>query len=140
MQRKGYILKKSFALIFAIIFLVIVGTIGMLMMKFANIRVKQTADNYLNTQAQLYAKSATEYALMAIQSNDFSKKCIKKIDINTSLFDLNLTFHYFLTDCPTDCPCTKITTKESNGTIMINTYVTSKKHHIRFFRQTLQKP
>jgi len=134
-------LKKSFAMLFAIIFLVVLGTVGTLMMYFASFTVKQTTDNYLVTQGELYAKSATEFAIQALEARDFKNDgCINKIDINTSLYDINMTFHYFLTDCPTDCNCSKIVTKESNGTVMINTYVKSKVNNIRYFKQTLQKP
>ena len=134
-------MKKSFAMLFAIIFLVVLGTVGTLMMYFASFTVKQTTDNYLVTQGELYAKSATEFAIQALEARDFKNDgCINKIDINTSLYDINMTFHYFLTDCPTDCNCSKIVTKESNGTVMINTYVKSKVNNIRYFKQTLQKP
>jgi len=135
-------LKKSFAMLFAIAFIVVLGTIGMLMMSLSAVSVKQTTDNYLAAQGELYARSATEYAIQALESRDYDNNgCINKIDINTSLYDINMTFHYFLTDCSNcDGNCSVITTKESNGTVMINTYVTSKVDNIRYFRQTLQKP
>jgi len=109
---------------------------------FSSATLKQTGDDYLQAQEGLFAKSATEFAIQALQSRDFTTNgCINKIDINGSLFDVNMTFHYFLTTCPSDCNCTEINTTESNGTVMINTYVTSKTDpFIRYFRQTLQKP
>jgi Flp pilus assembly protein TadG len=135
-------LKKSFAMLFAIIFIVVLGTVGTLMMYFSSASVKRTSNEYLSVQAQMKAKSATEYAIMALESRDFANDgCINKIDINSTLYDINMTFHYFLTDCPSDCNCSTITTQDSNGTVLINTYVTSKfDRDIRFFRQTLQKP
>ena len=134
-------MKKSFAMLFAIAFIVVLGTIAGLMLSFSTITLKETEDNYMSLQSQLYARSATEFAIQALESRDYvNDGCINKIDINTSLYDLNMTFHYFLTDCPVDCNCSEIKTKESNGTVMINTYVTSKVDRVRFFRQTLQKP
>ena len=134
-------MKKSFALMFAIAFIVVLGLVGTVMMFLASLNVKQTEENYLNIQSALYAKSATEYAIQALESRDYTNNgCINKIDINTSLYDINMTFHYFLTNCPIDCNCSVITTKESNGTVMINTYVRNKETNITFFRQTLQKP
>jgi hypothetical protein len=135
-------LKKSFAMLFAIIFIVVLGTIGTLLMYFSASSVKRTSNEYLAIQAQMKAKEATEYAIMALESRDFTKDgCINKIDINSTLYDVNMTFHYFLTECPSDCNCSLITTQDSNGTVIINTYVTSKfDRNIRFFRQTLQKP
>jgi len=134
-------LKKSFAMLFAIAFIVVLGTIGTLMLYFSTATLKQTEDNYLSAQGELYARSATEFAIQALESRDFQNDgCINKIDINTTLYEINMTFYYFLTNCPTDCNCSSIVTKESNGTVMINTYVKSKVDNVRFFRQTLQKP
>ena len=134
-------MKKSFAMLLAIAFIVVLGTIGTLMLYFSSITLKQTSDNYISIQSELYAKSATEFAIQALESRDYKNDgCINKIDINTTLYEINMTFHYFLTNCPTDCNCSSIVTKESNGTVMINTYVKSKVDNIRYFRQTLQKP
>jgi len=134
-------LKKSFAMLFAIAFVVVIGTIGMMMMSFSSVTLKETEDNYVATQGELYSRGATEFAIQALESRDFaSDGCVNQIDVNTSLYDINMTFHYFLTDC-TDCDgnCTIIDTKESNGTIMINLYMNSKVGTGRYFRQTLQK-
>jgi len=135
-------LKKSFAMLFAIIFIVVLGTIGGLMLTFSAVNRESTANDYLNVQAKLKAKSATEFAIMSLEARDFANDgCINKIDINSTLYDVNMTFHYFLTSCPSDCNCSTITTQDENGTVLINTYVTSKvDSNIRFFRQTLQKP
>jgi len=135
-------LKKSFAMLFAIGFIVILSVIGLLMLNFSSVTLVNTENNYLDAQANLYAKSANEFAIAALESRDFANDgCINKIDINTSLYEINMTFHYFLTDCSNcDANCSIITTKESNGTVMINTYVKSKANNIRYFRQTLQKP
>ena len=135
-------MKKSFAMLFAIIFIVVLGTIGGLMIYFANQSTQNVQNNYLDIQAHLKAKSATEFAIMALESRDFDNDgCINKIDINSTLFDVNMTFHYFLKSCPSDCNCSNITTQDSNGSVMINTYVTSKINpQVRYFRQTIQKP
>jgi len=134
-------MKKGFSLIFVIMFLVILGTIGTMMMYFSASTVRETTDDYLYTQAELYAKSSTEYAILAIEGHDFSNGCINKMDINTTTFDVNMTFKYFMVGCPSDCNCTEIKTKESNGSVLISTTITSKEHdNVRFFRETLQKP
>jgi len=135
-------LKKSFALLFAIAFVVVLGTLGSLMMYFSAQTVQSVQNDYLNIQARLKARSATEFAIMALESRDFKNDgCINKIDINSTLYDVNMTFHYFLTECPSDCNCSVIESQDSNGSVMINTYVTSKiDPRVRFFRQTIQKP
>ncbi len=135
-------MKKSFAMILTIIFIVVLGTVGMFMMYFSAASVKKTSNEYLAVQAQMKAKDATAYAIMALEARDFAKYgCINKMDINSTLYDVNMTFYYFLKQCPSDCNCSTITTQDSNGTVIINTYVTSKfDPNIRFFRQTIQKP
>ena len=128
-------------MLFAIAFIVVLGILGMIMMDFSSLSIKQTSDNYLSAQGELYGRSATEFAIQALESRDFDTDgCVNNIDINTTLYDINMTFHYFLTKCPSDCNCSVIKTSESNGTVMINTYVKSKIDNIRYFRQTLQKP
>ena len=139
-------MKKSFAMLLAIAFILVLGSIGILMVLLSGLTLKQTTDNYISLQSELYAKSATEFAIQALESRDFdSDGCINKIDINSSIYDINMTFHYFLTKCPSDCNCSEIVTPESNGTVMINTYVRTKVEDNEtmprvFFRQTLQKP
>jgi len=135
-------LKKSFAMLFAIIFIIVLGTVGGLMLYLSVQNTQSTADDYLNVQVRLEAKSATEFAIMALESRDFKNDgCINKMDINSTLFDVNITFYYFLTECLSDCNCSVITTQDSNGSVIINTYVTSKvDSRVRFFRQTIQKP
>jgi len=135
-------LKKSFAMLFAIAFVVVLGTIATLMLYVSTITVKETTNDYMQAQGELYARSATEFAIQALEARDYQKYgCINKIDINTSLYDINMTFHYFFREFNyTDCNWTRIETNESNGTVMINTYVKSKIGNIRIFKQTLQKP
>jgi hypothetical protein len=128
-------------MLFAIGFIVVLSIIGVLMLNLSSITLHNTESNYLDAQANLYTRSATEFAIQLLESRDFENDgCINKVDINTSLYEINMTFHYFLTDCPSDCNCSVITTKESNGTVLINTYIKSKVDNIRYFRQTLQKP
>jgi len=135
-------LKKSFAMLFAIAFIIVLGTIGTIMMYMSAVNIKTTENDYLDVQLKTEAHSAIEYAIMALEARDFNNDgCINKIDINNSFYEVNMTFHYFLTECPSDCNCTNITSKESNGSVMINLYVKSKiDPNIRFFRQTIQKP
>ncbi len=134
-------MKKSFAMLVAIGFIVVMATVASLMLVFSAETMRQTEDNYLNSQGEMYAKSAVEFAIQVLESRDFEDYgCVDNVDVNTSLYDINMTFHYFFKGCPTDCAnCTEITTKESNGTVMINVYVKSKVNNVRFFKQTLQK-
>ncbi|ANE36094.1 hypothetical protein CIG11343_1080 [Campylobacter iguaniorum] len=72
-------MKKAFSLILAIIFIVLLATIGMLSFGVSATGVKQTDNLYLSEQAKLIAKSATEHAIMKIQQCDFSDSRLIKI-------------------------------------------------------------
>lgn len=135
--------KKAFSMLFVIAFIVVLGTLGTMMLFFAASTVKKTTDNYLYAQAELYAKSSGEYAVMAVQAHDFSANCLDTINIDHALFDVNMTLEYFMVGCPATCNglCHEIETQESNGTFELSIYVTSKTdEEIRFFRQLLLKP
>ncbi|CUU74505.1 hypothetical protein CDQ71_02780 [Campylobacter hyointestinalis subsp. hyointestinalis] len=66
-------MKRGFSLIMAIVFIVVIITIGMLSFTLSNTSVKQTTEQYLSEQAEALAMSASEYAILAIQKHDFSR-------------------------------------------------------------------
>jgi predicted DNA binding protein len=99
----------------------------------------------MDTRAELMLRSATEYAILALQGHDFSGGCLNSLDINDSdnLFNVKVNYHYFLTNCnPDECNCSTITTADTNGSVLIYVTVTSKNpnFHIRKVRFTLQNP
>ncbi len=121
--------------------------IGVMVMQFSASSSKHAAESFLDTKANLALRSATEYAILAIQGHDFNKNgslnLINEINITYPLFNANVKFHYFLTDCPSSAEnCTKIYTKDTNATVLIYTTVTSKNSnfHIRKVKVTLQNP
>ncbi|NPA54746.1 MAG: hypothetical protein GXO40_00050 [Epsilonproteobacteria bacterium] len=147
MQNKRNLLKKSFVMVFAILTIVVLGTIAMWSMYISSTSQEEAASKYLQLQANLYAKSATEFAIEALQSRDFQHDgCIRRINLTNlpGSFQATVTFFYFLDDCNVvGCNannCATIQTPESNGTVLVNTAVTNTQYHIRYFRQTLQKP
>lgn len=144
-------MKKGFSLITAVLFLVLVATLGALALSLSTQTTKQTADLYLKEQAELLVQSGTEYALLALSAHDHSNDgCVETIDISyETLFDINISLRYFGSGLPTGCPTpsgveNNISTAESNMTVMIDTYVTSKDgiatEPIRLHRRTIQKP
>ena len=75
-------MRKGFSLIIAIAFLVAVAIVGTLTMMTVAVSTKETKNLYLYEQAQLYARSAAEYAILKIQSHDFSSgKCLNEVNI-----------------------------------------------------------
>jgi hypothetical protein len=146
-------MRKGFGLIMAIAFIVLVATIGALALSFSTQTSRQTSDVYLRAQAELLARSATEYALLAISAHNISgnNNCINNIDIehNSGLFTVNMTISYIGKDLPSPPNCRVLTdadsiaTADSNATVLIDTIVQSTltdREPVRIHRRTLQKP
>jgi hypothetical protein len=138
-------LKKSFSLLITLLFVIFVAVIGVMSLEFAASANRHTSNVALDTRAELLSRAATEYAILAMQGHDYKKNCLKHIDLNDTFFDVNITFHYFLTDCNTSvCNdyCSDIKTEDTNGSALIYVTVTSKNpdFHIRKVRFTLQNP
>jgi len=148
--------REGFTLLLAIVVMGLIGTLMGLMLSFTTITAKQTADYYLKEQAELIARSATEYALLKISGNDFSTgECVN--DINNELksykgFDIDLMIYYFGNNLPVwdgikgckNILANNIYTNESNGTVLIDVIVSitdpTTLEKIRFHKRTIQKP
>lgn len=147
-------MRKGFSLITAIVFMILVATLGALALSLSNLSTKQTSDLYLREQAELLAQSATEYALLAISGHDFTANCLNTInstytqDGATTLFDINISLYYLGNGLPANCSTltnnlNNIDTNDSNRTVIIDTFVTDRNlstEHIRIHRRTIQKP
>lgn len=148
--------RNGFTLIMAIWILVAMSTMMALMLSFSSQSVNQTTSIYVREQAQMLSKSATEYALLAISGHDRTTgDCLNYINATyspggTTMFDINTTIKYIglgaLAGNCEDLPgADSINTAESNGTVIIDTYVTSRNQAptdptIRYHRRTIQKP
>ncbi len=151
-------MRKGFSLITAIVFMILVATLGALALSLSNLSTKQTSDLYLREQAELLAQSATEYALLAISGHDFTANCLNTInstytDGTTTLFDINISLYYLGNGLPANCMkpsgsinavSSNIDTNDSNRTVIIDTIVSSNltisTEPIRIHRRTIQKP
>ena len=142
-------MRKGFSLITAIVFLVLIATISALSISLSTQSVKQTTDVFLKTQAELLLRSGTEYALLAMSDNNYSDKCLNDINMTYSNFDINVTISYIgkgLKKIGTGkCKYildNNISTADSNRTVIIDTYVSTKAgiEPIRLHRRTIQKP
>lgn len=144
-------MKKGFSLLTAVIFLVVIATISILALSLSTQSAKTTTDDYLKAQAELLAKSGTEFALLAISGHDFSINCLNSIDIKypdtiNYTHDINITMHYLGNSLPMGCNTysNSIVTTDSNRTVIIDTIVTTNPsittEPIRLHRRTIQKP
>lgn len=145
-------MRRGFSLVTAIVILITVATLMTLMMSLSSTSVKTTMDLYLKEQAELLARSATEYALLAISGHDNSNNCIETINISypesDPTHDANVSIMYIgegIQNC-TPVLANDINTSESNLTVIIDTVVsvnqanTGVTEPIRVHRRTIQKP
>lgn len=139
-------MRRGFSMITAIIFMILVATLGALALSLSSITLKQTSDLYLREQAEILVQSATEYALLAISGHNFSTNCLNAINAQYAPFDINISLYYLGNGLPVGCQritSSNIDTNESNLTVIIDTVVTSNgvsTEPIRIHRRTIQKP
>jgi type II secretory pathway pseudopilin PulG len=72
-------LKKAFSLLTAIIVILLMASVAMFVMNLSGKIVKSTTAQFQREQAELYAKSYTEYAIMAVTAHNRSTNCIDTI-------------------------------------------------------------
>lgn len=150
--------RKGIALFTAIAFLLIMATIMAMMLSMTAQTSKRGADLYFQEQAHMLAKSATEFALLAISGHERNATagCVTRINSQypnvNPIYDINTTIRYIgLSGFGGTCAGTNsfidnIATPESNGTVLIDVYVTldaataGTTEDIRFHRRTMQKP
>ena len=144
-------MRRGFTLLSAIFLMVLVATLMALAFSLSSQTKKQTGDIYMQEQAQLLARSATEFALLAISGHDNRIDCIEQINMRypkgSPIYDINMTLYYIgnaLLCNGSHLLDNNIATDESNGTVMIDTFDSYTRpdtnESVRFHRRTIQKP
>ncbi|HIC44925.1 MAG TPA: type II secretion system protein [Sulfurimonas sp.] len=153
-------LRSGMAMILAIAFLVVIAGIMATMLNLSSLGNKRSEHLYFKEQAQLLAKSATEYALLAISAHDRTGgSCITTINsqfpASNPYYNITTNIRYIgLEDlggtCQSSSPInptslvSTISTPESIGTVLIDVQVsninTGLTENVVFHRRTLQKP
>ena len=92
-------MKKGFSLILAIIFILLVASIGALSMAISSSSAKTSVNLFIHEQAKLLADGAAEYAIMKVQQNDFTATCVDEIEIkypneDSPTFKANISITY----------------------------------------------
>jgi len=151
--------RQGFAMIMAIFFMIVIATLLSYMLTTTTETAKRTTNIYVNEQAQLLAKSAVEYSLLRVSGFDRSGgNCLNSFTTQypsavAPLFDISVSIQYFgfgslnaFAGPTTGCNnfVGAIATEDSNGTMLIDVYVTSNaglglSEPIRYHRRTLQK-
>lgn len=103
----GGMMKKGFSLIAAIFFIILISTIALTSLSIATMSAREAPNILLNQQAELLARSATEYAIMNIQQNDYNKDCpdsVKEINLNypskSPIFNVKVQIYYLNSALP----------------------------------------
>ena len=162
MQRKNNLLmplksrgRKAFAMIMAIIVLIVIGGLMAFSLSLVAQTGKRTTDIYLYEQAVLVSKSAAELALLDIaQANPCTITTRNYVmdlngdgNTNNDIYDVNVTLKYVYS-APSPCGVgnvnnyfENITTEEQNGSVLMDITVTTNEgsEPIRYFRRSIQK-
>ena len=141
--------KRGFGIITAIVLLVLIATVGAMIISIATMNSKKATDDYLRVQAEMLARSATEFAVMRIQGFDRGGgNCLETVTITADPFIAKATINY-LFDGATSTLCanrlaTNVADPDLNGMAIIDVVVTTKDgtttEPIRIHKRTLQKP
>ncbi len=128
--------RKAFSMITAIFLIVIMATIGAFVMNLGGKIVKVTTAQYQHEQALLYAKSYTEYSLLAVTGNDRNSNCLRTItgsigsDPSNGIgYDVNATISYIGTTAGlgvcagTSVLSSAVTTADTPLTVIIDVFV-----------------
>ena len=112
-------MKKGFSLILAIIFILLVASIGALSMSISSSSAKTSVNLFIHEQAKLLADGAAEYAIMKVQQNNFAATCVDEIEINypnntSPTFRANISITY-IGDIGTIQHCTNQIVSEKTG-------------------------
>ena len=164
MQRKNNLLmpikstaRSGFAMIMAIIVLIVIGGLMAFSLSLVAQTGKRTTDIYLYEQAVLVSKSAAELALLDIAQNgpcfNTPANLNYRMDLNgdgntnNDIYDVNVTLKYVYS-APSPCGVgnvnnyfENITTEEQNGSVLMDITVTTNEgtEPIRYFRRSIQK-
>ena len=149
--------RNAFSTIIALIVIVLMSTVAMLVVSLSGKITKETTAQFQREQAILLAKSYTEYAVMAVMSNDRTTHCLENITSSNSVagsYKIETRIAYIGNSSTVDnCSGTRIlsdtvTTTKSPLNIIVDVYVRYQDfdHHdpdnplwISYHRRTLQK-
>jgi len=144
--------RSGFAMIMAVIVMIVVATIMMFTLNQTTQTAKRTTDMYLHEQTELHAKSAIEYALFRIAENDPTTACLNNLSFQlppppaVRIYDINITMRYVFNPAIAGCDnyISTIITPEQNGSVLMDVVISVDANNtgsepIRYFRRTIQK-
>ena len=155
-------MRNALSMLTAIIVIILMTTVSLFVLSTSAAMTKETTAQYQREQAMLYAKSYTEYAIMAVMANDRSVagQCLRDIGGTIGLpnqgtgYSIEVRIAYIGTNAEIgNCPVvrqlgTGVVTSKSPLTIVVDTYVKYKEPDhpdsanapfITYHKRTLQK-
>jgi len=151
--------RKAFSMFTAIFIIVIMATVGAMVMSLSSKIVKTTTVQFQREQAMLLAKSYTEFAIMAVMSNDTTLNCLLTIQSDDVIraetnggFNITTQISYIGNGNGRVTPCSgpqvlsdTAVTSESPINIIVDVYVKYRdldgvnNNWITYHKRTLQK-
>ncbi|MDQ7047952.1 MAG: type II secretion system protein [Sulfurovum sp.] len=146
-------LRAGFSMLTSIFLIVIMATVGIFVMSLSGKIIKTTTAQFQDAQAQLYAKSYTEFAILAVTGHSRATNCINIItgtvgDINNGGYAISTNIAYIGIDAEVG-NCTQVlsntvSTSSTPLTIIIDVYVKYKdldnaNQTLTAHRRTVQK-
>jgi len=97
-------MRGGFSVIAAAVIVAIISVVGAMVLSVSATSSKRATDDYLRIQAEMLARSATEFAVMRLQGFvSVNGDCLERLDINATPFDVNVTFGYILNSPKSNC-------------------------------------
>lgn len=97
-------MRSGFSVIAAAVIVAIISVVGAMVLSVSSTSSKRATDDYLRNQAEMLARSATEFAIMRLQGFvSVDGDCLERLDINATPFDVNVTFGYIVANPNTNC-------------------------------------
>jgi len=122
-------MRNGFSMITTIFLIVIMATVAIFVMNLSGKIVKSTTLQYQHEQAELYAKSYTEFAVMSVTGNDRSTNCLSTITGTIGNYSIRTHIAYIgSTSVIGSCAGTRklstnVNTPSTPLTIIIDSYV-----------------
>jgi len=149
--------RDAFSMVTAVVVIILMSTVAMFVVSLSGKITQETVNQFQREQAILLAKSYTEYAIMAVMSNDRTVNCLEDINSNENVageYNIQTRIAYIGNNTTVgNCSNTRIFSKDVATTmsplnIIIDVYVkykilnhhdTTKDHWMTYHRRTLQK-
>lgn len=119
-------MRSGFSVIAAAVIVAIISVVGAMVLSVSSTSSKRATDDYLRNQAEMLARSATEFAIMRLQGFvSVDGDCLERLDINATPFDVNVTIGHILMTANSKCGSVVgiASQADNNSTVIIDVVV-----------------